>query len=192
MPEPRVTRCPVPVAAIHRAEAKECMIGDTVINPKTTGSSPSSKSRSCSFLSERGDIEEQRSTLLDRQRDFGPTRILSTSARDDRCVPPALRGDRPYVPRSITDRTIAAHNASFGPLPRGRAATRRSVARRRAVARTPNDAVVADVPGRLDGRQVRSSSMLPRRHVTRETPISPCHHRQRLTPPTRAPRRASS
>ncbi|WP_144720145.1 exonuclease domain-containing protein [Agrococcus jejuensis] len=92
------------------------MSGYTVIDVETTGFSPAHGDRIVEIafvlVSERGDVEEQWSTLLDPQRDVGPTRIHGISASDVRGAP-RFEEIAPYVLRAIAGRTIVAHNASF-------------------------------------------------------------------------------
>ena len=92
------------------------MTGYTVVDVETTGLSPEHHDRIVEigvvYVSDDGDIQGRWSTLVDPQRDVGPTRIHGISATD--VVGAPTFGDlAPYVLRAVAGRTIVAHNATF-------------------------------------------------------------------------------
>lgn len=92
------------------------MTGYTVIDVETTGFSPKVGDRiveiAVAMVSEHGVLEDQWSTLIDPQRDVGPTHIHGIAATDVHGAP-RFEDIAPYVLRAIAGRTIVAHNASF-------------------------------------------------------------------------------
>ncbi len=92
------------------------MAGYTVIDFETTGLSPEKHDRIVEigvvFVSHRGEIQDQWSTLVDPKRDVGPTRKHGITASDV-IGAPTFPEIAPYVLRSVQGRTVVAHNASF-------------------------------------------------------------------------------
>lgn len=93
-----------------------CMTGYTVIDVETTGLSAEKHDRVVEigvvFVSDRGEIQDQWSTLVDPQRDVGPTRVHGITASDV-VGAPTFAQIAPYVLRAVQGRTVVAHNASF-------------------------------------------------------------------------------
>ena len=92
------------------------MSGYTVIDVETTGLSPEKGDRVVEigvvYVSDDGHVQDHWSTLINPQRDVGPTRIHGITASDVVSAP--TFGDiAPYVLRAVTGRTVVAHNASF-------------------------------------------------------------------------------
>jgi DNA polymerase-3 subunit epsilon len=92
------------------------MSGYTVIDVETTGLSPEKGDRIVEigvvYVSDDGHLQDHWSTLINPQRDVGPTRIHGITASDVVSAP--TFGDiAPYVLRAVTGRTVVAHNASF-------------------------------------------------------------------------------
>lgn len=92
------------------------MSGYTVIDVETTGLSPERGDRVVEIgvvcVSERGAIQRSWSTLVNPQRDVGPTRIHGIRASDV-VQAPTFEQLAPYVMRAAAGRTIVAHNAPF-------------------------------------------------------------------------------
>lgn len=92
------------------------MSGYTVIDVETTGFSPREHDRiveiAAVYVSETGQIEGEWATLVNPGRDVGPTRIHGITANDILDAP-RFADIAPHVLRSVTGRTIVAHNASF-------------------------------------------------------------------------------
>lgn len=92
------------------------MSGYTVIDLETTGLSPERGDRVVEigvvYVSERGEIQDSWSTLVNPQRDVGPTRIHGIRATDV-IHAPTFEQFAPYVVRAVAGRTIVAHNAPF-------------------------------------------------------------------------------
>jgi DNA polymerase-3 subunit epsilon len=67
------------------------LTGYTVIDVETTGLSPETHDRigeiGVVYVSDRGDIQDRWSTLINPQRDVGPTRIHGISATDATAAP---------------------------------------------------------------------------------------------------------
>lgn len=92
------------------------MSGYTVIDVETTGLSPRQHDRiveiAAVYVSETGQIEGEWATLVNPGRDVGPTNIHGITAKDVLDAP-RFADIAPHVLRSVTGRTIVAHNASF-------------------------------------------------------------------------------
>lgn len=92
------------------------MSGYTVIDVETTGLSPETHDRIVEigvvYVSDDGTIQDRWSTLINPQRDVGPTRIHGISATDVTAAP-TFQQLAPYVLRAVQGRTIVAHNATF-------------------------------------------------------------------------------
>ena len=92
------------------------MSGYTVIDVETTGLSPETHDRIVEigvvYVSDDGTIQDRWSTLVNPQRDVGPTRIHGITATDVAAAP-TFRQLAPYVLRAVQGRTIVAHNATF-------------------------------------------------------------------------------
>ena len=92
------------------------MSGYTVIDVETTGFSPREHDRiveiAAVYVSETGQIEGEWATLVNPGRDVGPTNIHGITAKDVLHAP-RFADIAPHVLRSVTGRTIVAHNASF-------------------------------------------------------------------------------
>ncbi|MEA5117997.1 MAG: exonuclease domain-containing protein [Propionicimonas sp.] len=92
------------------------MSGYTVIDLETTGFSPQLNDRvveiAAVYVSESGQIEGEWTTLVNPGRDVGPTRVHGIAAKDVLDAP-RFEDIAPHVLRSVTGRTIVAHNASF-------------------------------------------------------------------------------
>lgn len=90
--------------------------GYTVIDVETTGLSPETNDRIVEigvvYVSDQGDIRDHWSTLVNPERDVGPTRIHGITASDVVNAPP-FHQVAPYVLRAVEGRTIVAHNATF-------------------------------------------------------------------------------
>ena len=90
--------------------------GYTVIDVETTGLSPKTGDRvveiAVVYVSDSGDIQDRWSTLVNPQRDVGPTRIHGITASDVLDAP-TFAEIAPYVLRAINGRVVAAHNAPF-------------------------------------------------------------------------------
>ena len=92
------------------------MTGYTVIDLETTGLVPQKHDRIVEigvvFVSDEGVVEGQWSTLVDPERDVGPTRIHGITARDVLGAP-TFAQIAPLLVESIAGRTLVAHNARF-------------------------------------------------------------------------------
>ncbi|HRY09595.1 MAG TPA: exonuclease domain-containing protein [Candidatus Nanopelagicales bacterium] len=92
------------------------MSGYTVVDVETTGLSPEHHDRIVEigvvYVSHDGEIQDHWSTLVNPQRDVGPTRIHGITARDVADAP-TFAEIAPYVLRSLSGRIIVAHNARF-------------------------------------------------------------------------------
>jgi DNA polymerase-3 subunit epsilon len=92
------------------------MAGYTVIDVETTGLSPAHHDRVVEiglvYVSHAGEIQGQWSTLVNPQRDVGPTRIHGLTASDV-IGAPTFADLAPHVLRAISGRILVAHNASF-------------------------------------------------------------------------------
>lgn len=92
------------------------MSGYTVIDVETTGLVPETGDRVVEigvvFVSHQGEIQDHWSTLVNPQRDVGPTRIHGITATDVASAP-LFAEIAPYVLHAVAGRTIVAHNASF-------------------------------------------------------------------------------
>ena len=90
--------------------------GYTVIDVETTGLSPKTGDRvveiAVVYVSDTGAIQDRWSTLVNPQRDVGPTHIHGITATDILDAP-TFAEIAPYVLRAINGRVVAAHNASF-------------------------------------------------------------------------------
>jgi DNA polymerase III subunit epsilon len=90
--------------------------GYTVIDVETTGLSPKNGDRvveiAVVYVSEAGDVQDRWSTLVNPQRDVGPTRIHGITATDVLDAP-TFAEIAPYVLRAINGRVVTAHNAPF-------------------------------------------------------------------------------
>ncbi|WP_205620827.1 exonuclease domain-containing protein [Intrasporangium chromatireducens] len=90
--------------------------GYTVIDVETTGLFPEKHDRiveiAVVYVSDQGDIRDHWSTLVNPQRDVGPTRIHGISSTDVLDAP-TFRQVAPYILRAVEGRTIVAHNATF-------------------------------------------------------------------------------
>ena len=64
------------------------------------------------YVSDSGDIQDRWSTLVNPQRDVGPTRIHGITASDVLDAP-TFAEIAPYVLRAINGRVVTAHNAPF-------------------------------------------------------------------------------
>ena len=92
------------------------MTGYTVIDLETTGLFPQKHDRILEigvvFVSDEGVIEGEWATLVDPQRDVGPTRIHGITARDV-LEAPTFAEISPLLIESMAGRTLVAHNARF-------------------------------------------------------------------------------
>ena len=92
------------------------MTGYTVIDLETTGLFPQKHDRILEigvvFVTDEGAIEGEWSTLVDPQRDVGPTRIHGITARDVLDAP-TFAEIAPLLIESLCGRTLVAHNARF-------------------------------------------------------------------------------
>ncbi len=92
------------------------MQGYTVIDLETTGFSPQKGDRIVEigvvYVSPMGEIQNGWSTLVNPQRDVGPTHVHGLTASDV-IGAPIFADIAPYVLQSISGRTVAAHNAAF-------------------------------------------------------------------------------
>ena len=92
------------------------MAGYTVVDVETTGYSPAHHDRVVEIalvhVSERGEIQEQWSTLVDPGRDIGPTQVHGLTASDVLDAP-TFTDIAPYVLRECVDSVLVAHNAPF-------------------------------------------------------------------------------
>ena len=92
------------------------MSGFTVVDIETTGLFPQQHDRIVEigvvFVSDGGDIEGEWSTLINPQRDVGPTEIHGVSARDVLDAP-TFADVAPALLDALRGRTLVAHNALF-------------------------------------------------------------------------------
>lgn len=92
------------------------MAGYTVIDFETTGLSPRKSDRVVEigvvYVSHRGQVQGSWSTLVNPQRDVGPTSIHGITAAEV-VNAPTFAQIAPLVLESIAGRTIVAHNARF-------------------------------------------------------------------------------
>ena len=92
------------------------MSGYTVIDLETTGLFPSRHDRIIEIgilhLSDDGEVEDEWATLVNPQRDVGPTHIHGITARDVHTAP-TFSQIAPRVVTSLAGRTLVAHNARF-------------------------------------------------------------------------------
>lgn len=92
------------------------MSGYTVIDVETTGFVPEKFDRIVEigvvFVSHQGEIQDHWSTLVNPQRDVGPTHVHGITATDV-ATAPTFAEIAPYVLHAVTGRTIVAHNATF-------------------------------------------------------------------------------
>ena len=92
------------------------MDGYTVVDVETTGLSPTAHDRILElgvvYVSNQGVIQDRWSTLINPQRDVGPTRVHGISASDVAGAP-IFTEVAPYLLRAIAGRVVVAHNASF-------------------------------------------------------------------------------
>jgi len=92
------------------------MSGYTVIDVETTGFVPEKHDRVVEigvvFVSHQGEIQDHWSTLVNPQRDVGPTHVHGITATDV-ATAPTFAEIAPYVLHAVTGRTIVAHNATF-------------------------------------------------------------------------------
>lgn len=92
------------------------MSGYTVIDVETTGLSPEKGDRVVEigvvYVSDDGELQDHWSTLINPERDVGPTRVHGITASDVAAAP-AFCDVAPYVLRAVAGRTVVAHNASF-------------------------------------------------------------------------------
>ncbi len=92
------------------------MGGYTVIDLETTGLSPRQHDRiveiAAVYVSDAGQIEGEWTTLVNPGRDVGPTSLHGICAKDVLDAP-VFADIAPHVLRSVTGRTIVAHNSRF-------------------------------------------------------------------------------
>ena len=92
------------------------MEGYTVVDVETTGFSPEHGDRVVEigvvYVSPRGDVQDHWSTIVNPQRDIGPTKVHGLTATDVATAPTFLE-IAPYILRAVTGRTVVAHNAPF-------------------------------------------------------------------------------
>lgn len=92
------------------------MTGYTIIDLETTGLFPQKHDRIVEIglieVSDSGAIEREWATLVNPQRDVGPTHIHGISARDVLDAP-TFKEVAPYLIGSMAGRTLVAHNARF-------------------------------------------------------------------------------
>lgn len=92
------------------------MTGYTVVDLETTGLFPQQHDRVLEIglisVSDTGEIESEWATLVNPQRDVGPTSIHGITARDVLDAP-TFKDVAPHVITSIAGRTLVAHNARF-------------------------------------------------------------------------------
>lgn len=92
------------------------MSGYTVIDFETTGLFPKKHDRVVEIgvvhLSDTGEVEDEWSTLVNPQRDVGPTNIHGITAREVRHAP-TFAQLAPYILQAVVGRGLVAHNARF-------------------------------------------------------------------------------
>jgi len=112
-PRPARTR---PSAKPPRPTRTQVAHGYTVIDVETTGLSPRTGDRvveiAVVYVSDDGAVQDRWSTLVNPQRDVGPTRIHGITATDVLGAP-TFAEIAPYVLRAINGRVVTAHNAAF-------------------------------------------------------------------------------
>ena len=92
------------------------MTGYTIVDLETTGLFPQKHDRVLEIglinLSDSGEVESEWATLINPQRDVGPTHIHGITARDVLDAP-TFDEVAPHVITSLAGRTLVAHNARF-------------------------------------------------------------------------------
>lgn len=92
------------------------MTGYTVVDLETTGLFPKKHDRVVEIgvvtVSDQGEIESEWTTLVNPQRDVGPTYIHGITARDV-LEAPTFAEVAPVVIQALCGRTLVAHNARF-------------------------------------------------------------------------------
>ncbi|MGH8522801.1 MAG: exonuclease domain-containing protein [Gammaproteobacteria bacterium] len=92
------------------------MTGYTIVDLETTGLFPKQHDRVLEIglinVSDKGDIESEWGTLLNPQRDVGPTSIHGITAREVLDAP-TFNDVAQHVISSLAGRTMVAHNARF-------------------------------------------------------------------------------
>ena len=92
------------------------MTGYTIIDLETTGLFPQKQDRIVEIglieVSDAGEIEREWTTLVNPQRDIGPTRIHGITARDVLDAP-TFQELVPHLIHALAGRTLVAHNARF-------------------------------------------------------------------------------
>lgn len=92
------------------------MTGYTVVDLETTGLFPKKHDRVVEIgivaVTDQGEIESEWTTLINPQRDIGPTYIHGITARDVLDAP-TFAEVAPAVIRALSGRTLVAHNAWF-------------------------------------------------------------------------------
>ena len=92
------------------------MAGYTVIDVETTGLSPEHHDRIVEvgvvYVSHQGEVQDHWSTLINPQRDVGPTRIHGITATDVTSAP-TFAEVAPYLLHALDGRIPVAHNATF-------------------------------------------------------------------------------
>ena len=92
------------------------MHGYTVIDVETTGLAPEKHDRilelAVVYVSPAGEITGSWSTLINPQRDVGPTRIHGITAKDVASAP-TFAQVAPHLLQAVAGRTLVAHNAPF-------------------------------------------------------------------------------
>jgi DNA polymerase III subunit epsilon len=90
--------------------------GYTVVDVETTGLSPTTHDRIVElgvvYVSNQGMIQDRWSTLINPQRDVGPTRIHGITPSEVAAAP-TFAEVSPYLLRAIAGRVVVAHNAPF-------------------------------------------------------------------------------
>lgn len=92
------------------------MTGYTVIDFETTGLFPQKHDRVVEigvvYVSDDGEIQGEWSTLVNPERDVGPTHIHGISAREVLAAP-TFAEFAPYVVQAVEGRTVVSHNLRF-------------------------------------------------------------------------------
>jgi len=92
------------------------MNGYTVVDVETTGFSPDNGDRVVEigvvYVSLAGEVQDHWSTVVNPQRDVGPTKVHGLTASDVASAP-TFADLAPYVLRAVAGRTTVAHNAPF-------------------------------------------------------------------------------
>jgi DNA polymerase-3 subunit epsilon len=95
------------------------MTGYTVIDLETTGLFPQKHDRvvelAVVYVSEDGEIQDAWSTLVNPQRDVGPTHIHNITAREVLSAP-TFADLAPHLLNAVNGRTVVAHNIRFDML----------------------------------------------------------------------------